>query len=312
MHGAVASRDPIIGAQPRLLSAGRAVAPRMMCLIAALVLSAAAHAQASLRDDRGHSVQFERPPQRIVSLLPSLTESVCALQACDRLVGVDRYSNWPSAVEKLPRLGGLDDAQVERIVALRPDVVLAARSARVTERLEGLGLRVIALESQSHADVQRTLQLLAAMLGTPARGEALWAEIQRDLQTAAARVPAPQRGRKVYFEIASAPYAAGASSFIGETLARLGLGNIVPAELGPFPKLNPEHVVRLQPDIVMAAQRELSAMPARPGWQALRALAQRQECGFDAEGYEMLIRPGPRLGRSAQRLADCLARLPSP
>jgi iron complex transport system substrate-binding protein len=311
MHRAPASRD-LIGTHQRVLAAWQAAALRLTCLIAALALPAAALAQASLRDDRGHSVQFERAPQRIVSLLPSLTESVCALQACDRLVGVDRYSNWPSAVDKLPRLGGLDDAQVERIVALRPDVVLAARSARVTERLEALGIRVIALESQSHADVRRTLGLLATMLGTPARGDALWAEIERDLQAAAARVPAAQRGRKVYFEIASAPYAAGASSFIGETLSRLGLGNIVPSELGPFPKLNPEHVVRLQPDLVMAAQREVSAMPARPGWHALRALAQRQHCGFDAESYEMLIRPGPRLGRSAQLLADCLARLPSP
>ena len=57
-------------------------------------------------DDRGVVVQFERSPQRIVSVLPSLTETICALGACDRLVGVDRYSNWPESVTQLPRMGG--------------------------------------------------------------------------------------------------------------------------------------------------------------------------------------------------------------
>lgn len=296
----------------RPIAALRLAAPILGVLLLAFGTIPNTCAQTPLRDDRGRTLQFERSPLRIVSLLPSLTEAVCALQACDRLVGVDRYSNWPASVSALPRLGGLDDAQVERIVALRPDVVLTARSARVTERLEALGVPVIGLESQSHADVRRTVMLLAAMLGTPQRGAALWAGIEHELVAAAARVPAAQRGRKVYFEIASAPYAAGASSFIGETLTRLALGNIVPTELGSFPKLSPEHVVRMQPDIVMASQRELASMPARPGWNQLRALASGQHCGFDAEGYEMLIRPGPRLGASAQLLADCVARLPAP
>ena len=89
---------------------------------------------------------------------------------------------------------------------------------------------------------------------------------------AAARVPPSLRGLKVYFEVAPDPYAAGAGSFIGETLARLGLDNAVPRELGPFPKLNPEYIVRAQPDIVMASDRALRSMPGRPGWRALRAL----------------------------------------
>jgi iron complex transport system substrate-binding protein len=129
------------------------------------------------------------------------------------------------------------------------------------------------------------------------------------VQAAAARVPPALRGQKVYFEVGAGPYAAGAASFIGQTFTRLGLGNVVPAALGPFPKLNPEFVVRAQPDIVMAAQRELDAMPRRPGWAALRALQQRHTCGFDGPRYELLIRPGPRLGEGALLLAACLQAL---
>lgn len=264
-----------------------------------------------LRDDAGTEHRFDAPPRRIVSLLPSLTESVCALGACARLVGVDRYSNWPASVAALPHLGGLEDAQVERIVALKPDVVLAAKSARVTERLTTLGLRVVLIESQTYSDVRRSLATLAQLLGTPGEGDRVWAGIEATLDRAAARVPAALRGQRVYFEVASDPYAAGASSFIGETLARLGLGNVVPPELGPFPRLNPEYVVRHQPDIVVAAQRAVKEMPARPGWRALRALQARpaRACGFDPARYELLIRPGPRLGEGATALADCLAGL---
>ncbi|RYF01946.1 MAG: ABC transporter substrate-binding protein, partial [Comamonadaceae bacterium] len=108
-------------------------------------------------DGRGRTVQFERSPQRIVSLLPSLTESVCELQQCHRLVGVDRYSNWPEAVGRLPRLGGGLDPNIEAIVALRPDVVLLSTSTRASDRLEALGVKVVALEPKTHADVQRVL-----------------------------------------------------------------------------------------------------------------------------------------------------------
>jgi iron complex transport system substrate-binding protein len=274
------------------------------------LLGPPSQAQVSVRDDRGTVHRFAAPPQRIVSLLPSITESVCALGACARLVGVDRYSNAPAQVDALPKLGGLDDAQVERIVALKPDVVLAGTAARVTDRLEALGLTVVLLESKTHADVQRSLGLIATLLGKPSEGDRVWQGIQREIAMAVSRVPPALRGQRVYFEVASAPYAAGTASFIGQTLARLGLGNVVPAELGPFPKLNPEFVVRSRPDIMMAVQREVQTMPGRPGWQGLEALQQGRSCGFEPARYEVLIRPGPRMGEAALLIADCLAKLP--
>ena len=282
---------------------------RFFVIAMLLCWHAVAGAQISVRDDRGATVVLPAPPQRIVSLLPSLTESVCALGGCARLVGTDRFSNSPASVRALPKLGGLEDAQIERVAALRPDVVLAAPSARAIDRLEALGLKVLVLESRDHADVQRTLKTLAQLLGAPAEAGKVWAVIERELVDAAARVPPRLRGQRVYFEVDATPYAAGASSFIGQTLSRLGLANAIPPELGPFPKLNPEYVLRAQPDIVMAAQRNLDEMPRRPGWSALRALQRHQACGFDSEHYELLIRPGPRMGEAARALADCLVTL---
>jgi iron complex transport system substrate-binding protein len=276
---------------------------------ASAATSEPAAAPITIVDDRGRSVVLSAPARRIVSLLPSLTETVCALDACERLVGVDRSSNWPASIAALPRLGGLEDTQIERIVALRPDVVLAASSSRAIERLESLGLRVIALEPKGFEDTRRVLRAVAQALGRPQDGDALWARIDARITAAAARVPGSMRGLRTYFEVSEAPHAASESSFVGETLARLGLRNVVPASLGPFPQLNPEFIVRAAPELVIGSARNVAAMPARPGWAALPALRDRRACAIEPARYEAVVRPGPRLGEAAETVADCLVAL---
>ena len=248
---------------------------------------------------------------RIVSLLPSLTESVCALGACDRLVGVDRYSNWPAQVTRLPRMGGGLDPVIELVVAQRPDVVLMATSSRAAQRLESLGIRVVAIEPFSHADVQRMLQRLAQMLGVDAAGSAarVWQGIDAGLVAAAQSLPPQVRGQRVYFEVNAAPYAAGEASFIGETMSRLGLRNVVPRELGAFPRINPEWVVRADPDLIIVSNTESARLAQRPGWQALRAVREHRVCVLSSADAEMLSRAGPRLAEAAQRIARCVSPL---
>ena len=91
----------------------------LVLLVTACLLGQGAHAL-QITDDRGVTVTLAAPPQRIVSLLPSLTETVCELDACQRLVGVDRYSNYPLRVRTLPKVGGGLDPNIEAIVALSP------------------------------------------------------------------------------------------------------------------------------------------------------------------------------------------------
>lgn len=122
----------------------------------ALGLGPATHAAGiRLEDDRGTTLELQAPAKRIVSLMPSLTETVCALDACDRLVGIDRHANWPASVKGVPQVGGIDDANVERIVALKPDLVLLRPRSRAAEPLERLGLKVLALDAKTHADMRR-------------------------------------------------------------------------------------------------------------------------------------------------------------
>jgi len=278
--------------------------PSLLAAIGLAVFALAAHAL-DVVDERGVAVSLPQPPQRIVTLLPSLTESVCALGACERLVGVDNYSNSPAAVRALPQLGGGLDPNVEAIVALKPDAVLLAKSSRVTQRLEGLGLKVLVLEPKSHADVRRVLGKLDQVLGTH-EAPRVWRVIDASVSAAAQSVPARAKGKRVYFEINSTPYAAGESSFIGETLARLGMKNIVPARLGPFPRLNPEYVVRANPDLIMVSVRSAQGLEQRPGWGGIRAVREGRVCRFDALQSDVLVRPGPRMDEAARLMAQCL------
>lgn len=278
---------------------------RRMWIGLLLALWLPAQAAWQIIDERGVQVTLAAPPQRIVSLLPSLTETVCALGACQRLVGVDRYSNFPAAVRALPQVGGGLDPNIEAIVALQPDLVLMSVSSRAAERLEALGLKVAALDTKSHADVRRVLGQVDKLLGTHAAPR-VWQAIEAGIAEAARSLPPAARGLRVYFEVSRGPYAAGEASFIGETLARLGARNVVPASLGPFPKLNPEYVVRADPDVIMIGNRSMQAMAPYPGWQRIKAVREQRICVFPNEEAETIVRPGPRMAEAAWLMARCL------
>jgi iron complex transport system substrate-binding protein len=265
------------------------------------------HAAVQIVDDRGVVVDFDRSPQRIVSLLPSLAETVCALGRCERLVGVDRYTNWPRHLDPLPRVGGGLDPNIEQIISLHPDLVLVAMSSRAGERLRSLGIKVVALEPKTHADVQRVMVKLGQLLEVP-DAQRIWRAIDAAVMAAAQSLPASSRGSRVYFEVDPGPYAAGEGSFIGETLTRLGVRNVVPASLGPFPKLNPEYVVRANPDVIMIGQHSLDGMLQRPGWRSMRAIREQRLCVFSADASDTLVRPGPRMAEGARLMASCLTQ----
>jgi len=264
-------------------------------------------------DDRQQKVEIPQAPQRIVSLLPSLTETVCTLGACQRLVGVDRYSNWPEAVRAVPRVGGGLDPNIESIVALQPDLVLAAGSTRGADRLQALGLTVLRLEPRTHADVQRVLRAVGQALHVPAaESERTWQSIQAGVQAAVQSLKPQARGQRVYFEVSPTPYGASEASFIGETLTRMGMVNILSAALGPFPQVNPEFVVRAQPDVIMAGDSSRASMVQRPGWSGLRAMHSQRLCVFSADDADTLVRAGPRMAEGARLMATCLNRAANP
>jgi len=295
---------------PKVFSASSAHPPRPLrsiirwLTVASLAAALNAHAL-TITDDRGINVTLEKSPQRIVSLLPSLTETVCELGQCGRLVGVDRYSNFPQQVRTLPQVGGGIDPNIEAVVALRPDVVLMATSSRGAQRLEALGLKVVAMEPKTAADARRVMGKLGQLLEVPDAGR-IWRAIDAGVSAAAQSLPARAKNTTVYYEVSTGGYAAGTTSFIGELMQRLGLKNIVAGELGPFPRINPEYVVRADPAIIMVGSRNALGLEQRPGWAGMRAVREKRVCVFTADESDVLVRPGPRMAEAARLMVRCV------
>ncbi|MDP1781211.1 ABC transporter substrate-binding protein [Hydrogenophaga sp.] len=281
--------------------------PRWLSAVALLWWAGSLHAAGlQVTDDRGVVVSLPQSPQRIVSLLPSLTETVCELGQCQRLVGVDRYSNHPASVRALPKAGGGIDPNIEAIVALKPDVVLMATSSRGVQRLEALGLKVLAMEPKSSADAQRVMGKLGQLLEVP-DAHRIWRAIDAGVMAAAQSLPPGARSLRVYYEVSAGGYAAGTQSFIGEMMTRLGVQNIVTPDLGPFPRINPEYVVRANPDLIMIGARNVQGMAQRPGWSSMKALREQRVCVFTEAESDVLVRPGPRMAEAARVMARCIS-----
>jgi len=257
-------------------------------------------------DDRGKTISLASPPQRLISLLPSLTESICALGKCNHLVGVDRFSNWPLSLQNLPKLGGMSDSNLEAIVQLKPDLVMVDKSSPIISRLEDLRIPVMAFEIKTMADEERTLKKLDLALGSKEAGR-VWNQIQAEITRANKQLDGSQKNMRVYFEVNAAPYAAGRSSFIGELLTRLELNNIIPESLGAFPKINPEFVVQAKPQIIMLSETGVTDMKKRPGWTDIPAVRENRICAFKKEQSDVIVRPGPRMGEAALILSQCIA-----
>ena len=135
----------------------------------------------------------------------------------------------------------------------------------------------------------------------------IWRGIDAGVSAAARSLPASAQNTRVYFEVNSGPYAAGTSSFIGETLTRLGVRNIVGPALGPFPRINPEYVVRADPDLIMVSERNGQELGQRPGWAGMRAIREQRTCLFTPQEGVVLMRPGPRMAEAARLMARCIA-----
>ncbi len=161
------------------------------------------------------------------------------------------------------------------------------------------------MEPRSSADAQRVMGKLGQLLEVP-DAQRIWRAIDTSVSAVAQSLPPGARSLRVYYEVSAGGYAAGTGSFIGEMMARLGVQNIVEPSLGPFPRINPEYVVRANPDLIMVGSRNVQGLELRPGWRGIRALREQRLCVFTADESDVLVRPGPRMAEAARLMARCI------
>lgn len=281
--------------------------PRLYTFVAALLLQLAL-AQTVVVDDLGREVTLAAPPARVVSMLPSHTESVCALQACDLLVGLDRHSDL-AGLGDLPRLGDAFAPDLEAIVALEPDLVLVDEYSGLHAPLEELGVTVYAGSPQTVDETYAYLADLGRLLGRETEAAVLLGRLRGELVAFAALLEGAERPT-VFVELDATPYSAGPGSYLDELLALAGGANVVPASLGPFPQVDPEFVVLADPDVVLLLDAPFGVtaqdVARRPGWEGLRAVTSGRVVELSDDEVDALSRPGPRLGEAVRLLVRLL------
>jgi len=278
----------------------------LLALSAQLSALSLAQYPRTLTDDLGRAVTLKAAPKRIVAMLPSLTETICAMNACGRLVGVDDYSNFPQAVSKLPKVGGLYNPNLEAILALKPDLVLVSVYGKLQDALEKAGIQTFALKIESYDDIARTTRLLGQILDLRSEAESLVARIQQQVYAVETKAATTKDRPTVYYEIDPTPYTVGPDSFIGVLIAKARGINIVPKELGAFPQISPELVVQKNPAVIVITHPGLADLKKRAGWSGLKAIQTGRICDFSSPADDdVLSRPGPRVAEGLKLLVAC-------
>ena len=284
------------------------------CAALAIVLLALAVAGCSSKvtfsDATGRSVTLKGTPKRIVSLSPACTETLFALGAGDKVVGVDNYSYWPVEARQKEKVGDAFNLNLEKLAALKPDLVILAGTKDVPpsqlKDMDRLGIPAYVSAASTVKDVLADIQRLADVVGASKQGKELVAKIQKDLQEVAASIPNdPGKRPKVLFLIDADLWTVGPASFVGDIIATAGGRNVVEDPKQEYLQISMEQVLAADPDVILLAipEGQEKALVGRPGWSDLRAVKEGKV--FFVNG-DLTSRPGPSVAEGVREVAKHL------
>jgi iron complex transport system substrate-binding protein len=287
---------------------------RFLLGLTAIITATVGSATARIaRDPRG---QYAQPPERIVSLVPSVTEVLFAIGAGRQVVGVSSYDHEPPAVEKLPRVGALLDPDLERLLALRPDLVVTYRSQTdLEQQLARAGVRTFPYAHGGIKELFTSIALVGAMSGHLEEAAALRSSLEAKLDAIRARTAGQPRPR-VLLVFGREPlslrglYASGGIGFLHDLVEIAGGDDVFGDIRRESVQATAEMVLARRPDVIL----EIRADPVEPAlvgqevavWNSLASVpAVRNHRVYFLTGSE-LVTPGPRNAAAAQRIFAAL------
>lgn len=294
------------GGGPSWRRAWGSVARRWSAVLAATAWVALASAQnPAVVDDLGRQVALPAPAMLIVSMVPSHTEVLCALDACGRLVGRDTLSDTPAAMAA-PTLGTAFAPDLEALVALAPDLVFVDEYSGLAEALAPFGIAAFAGTPQRLDELRPYLVSVGVLLGLEGAAVALADDVDRGLEAVRRAVLDLARPR-VFIELDPSPYAAGPDSWIGALVTIAGGDHVLTSGMGDFPLVDPEYVVATDPHVILLLDAPYGItsadVAARPGWSVIRAVRDGRVVELEVAEADALYRPGPRIVEAAWLLA---------
>jgi iron complex transport system substrate-binding protein len=259
-------------------------------------------------DPLGRTLTVPDSPARVVALAPSVTEIVYALGQERRLVGVTEYSDSPPEAKALYRVGSYVKLDLERIVALKPDLCIAVKDGNprdAVERLMSLGIPVYAVDPRSLDMVLSAITQIGDLLEAKDRAKALVNSLQDRMTRISNIVARANRHPKVFIQIGLTPIiSAGTHTFIHELIARAGGINLASGET-PYPRFSREQVLVMSPDIIVITSmaRSSNFEQARTEWLQWPSLPAARDQRIFIEDANLFNRPSPQLVEGLEHLA---------
>jgi iron complex transport system substrate-binding protein len=285
--------------------------PGLASVLLVLALGALAPARAIVvTDGTGRAVTLPAPPRRIVSLVPGVTEMLFAIGAEDRLVGRTDFCDYPAAARAKPSVGGMVAPSLERLVSLKPDLVVVTRSGNSDDtrvQLERLGLPVYLVDPHGLSDVLRAVERLGELTDRRPRAAEVVAGLERRVRTVAERVAARPRPRVLSGVWPEPLIVPGRGAAVTEMIARAG-GQSVTAE-GPegYPRYSVEAAVAGAPEVIVLARHGAHVAPyAREKWERFADLPAIRAGRLHSVDGDLFHRFGPRVVDALEILARLL------
>lgn len=268
-----------------------------------------ASAVISVRDDGGNLVTLTSPAQRIVTLAPHVTELVYAAGAGSRIVGTVSYSDFPEAARAIPRIGNSRQIDIERLVSLKPDLLvvwLHGNAERQLEPLRKLGIPLFYSEPRTLRDVPETLQRLGMLFGTEKEAKQSADEFSARLGKLASRYAAKPPVR-VFYQVWDRPlYTLSNRHIVGDAIRLCGGVNIFGGLPVPAPTVTMEAVILENPEAILSGQTGKQASDRLEAWKRYPAIAAVRHGSLFTVDADLLSRPGPRIINGAAALCDKL------
>jgi iron complex transport system substrate-binding protein len=292
---------------PRLPKTARASLAVLLIAAASAVCSHAAEAGSpGFVDDLGRTVAVPHAPRRIISLAPSITETLFGIGLGDRVVGVTPYCDYPPEAKTRAKVGYMHP-NLEAIVALTPDLVLAPSELLrddVLAKLESLAIPTYVVDAPTIHSVLGHIRTFGRMLGASDSAEALADRMARQIDAIKARMTAAPRPRVLYVLHSDPLITAARGSFVHEAIELAGGSNVAAGAESAYPRLSMEVVVKGDPEIIIfpSTVTELALEGERRQWQRWSTLSAVRHGRFHRVPTDLLNRPGPRILQGVEAL----------
>jgi len=262
----------------------------------------------TVTDEIGRSVNITSAPQRIISLAPGITETLYALGLDDKIAGVTTFCDWPAAARTKPRIGGFTNPSIEKIVSLKPDLIIATADGNrkdTVRQLERIGLPIYVTNPSDTNGILRSILHIGEITNREKEADILVEKLKKRLNNITAQIRRKNKPR-VFFQIGLEPVVtAGKGTLINEVIERAGGVNVADLDTARYPRYSAEGIMGAAPEIILFAPmvNDKEFMAGKIFWQKFRGVPAIKNNKLYPINTDLISRASPRIVDAIEKMA---------